>query len=125
MINDKLKEMGLEDLHSSYGGIIHTLLYNDEMTMKDLAKEIKRDASTVTVLVRNLEKKGYVTKVENVKDTRSKLISLTPKSKELWGMITEISYDVNSTLFDGFTEEELAQLVDYLNRIIDNANENN
>ena len=57
----KLSEQGLEDMTSSYGNILFRLSLEKKLTMSDLAKKINRNKSTLTVLVRNLEKEGFET----------------------------------------------------------------
>lgn len=49
-IEKQLLEAGINDLHTSHGSIIFTLLKKGSMTMKELAKEIHRDKSTLTAL---------------------------------------------------------------------------
>ena len=120
LIAIKLLERGVDDLASSYGSIIYNLLSYEEMTMKDLAEKIKRDASTVTVLVRNLEKKGYITKRENPKDTRSKLITLTKKGTDLKPIFIEISEEVNKIIWENIGKEEADTMISCFNKISNN-----
>lgn len=47
------------------------------VTQKDLADFLHRDKNTVSMVMRKLEKEGYVTRATSAKDMRSKSIALT------------------------------------------------
>ena len=53
------------------------------VTQKDLADFIRRDKNTVSEILRNLEKKGYVTRSAGEHDMRAKHIALTDKGFHL------------------------------------------
>ena len=63
-LTEKLKERGFPDFASSHGNILFQLSVNEKMTMGDLAEKINRDKSTTTVLVRKLEKDGFITRTQ-------------------------------------------------------------
>ena len=79
----RLAEKGLPDFASSHGFILFQLAAEDALTMKELADKINRDKSTATVLVRKLERDGFVKTAPAPGDARSKLVSLTRKGKAL------------------------------------------
>jgi len=59
-ISQQLKKMGIEDIATPYGGIFMSLFRNNPLTMGEIARNIQRDKSTVTVLIRKLTDLGYV-----------------------------------------------------------------
>ena len=120
LIQERLIERRITDLHTSYGNILFALYKNDKQTMKSLASSINRDKSTLTVIVRKLEKRGYVTRVKNPQDYRSKLIELTHKGIELKPIFLEISTEVNEVLWGSITETEADELSGLLDRVITN-----
>lgn len=117
---DKLMQSGLPDFASSHGNILFQLNVNEQMTMKDLAKKINRDKSTTTVLVRKLEKDGFIVIEADQVDKRSKIISLTEKGKEYNEKTSEISKELLSTFYRGFSEDEKKQFFEFLKRIESN-----
>ena len=62
LIIKKMADYGVYELAPSHGDIIFTLLRIEKITMKDLAGSIKKDKSTVTVLVEKLVRLGYIKK---------------------------------------------------------------
>lgn len=124
-ISEHLKAEGLNDFETSYGLIIRSLALNGQLTMKELAKSIARDKSTVTVLVRNLEKKNYVKRINNPDDFRSKYIVLTDKSKDISQKLDCIGSHVNDQLWDGIGELETKQFLETLAKITENVKKHN
>lgn len=105
-ITEKLKERGFPDFASSHGNILFQLSVNEKMTMGDLAEKINRDKSTTTVLVRKLEKDGFITGESDPTDKRSRVIYLTEKGKKFNNTACQLSKELLSTFYNGFTDEE-------------------
>ena len=105
-ITEKLKERGFPDFASSHGNILFQLSVNEKMTMGELAEKINRDKSTTTVLVRKLEKDGFITGDSDPADKRSRIIYLTEKGKQFNNTAMELSKELLETFYRGFSEEE-------------------
>lgn len=119
-LTERLKKCGYPDFASSHGNILFQLSVNEKMTMGDLAEKINRDKSTTTVLVRKLEKDGFITGEADSTDKRSRIIFLTEKGKEFNKTARELSSELLGTFYKGFTEEEKENFVKNLLRIKDN-----
>lgn len=116
-LTEKLKKQGFNDFASSHGNILFQLNKNGQMTMSELAKAINRDKSTATVLVRKLEKEGFVSIINDKKDKRNKNILLSQKGMEYTKITTEISNELLSTFYKGFSNQEKQNFLEYLERI--------
>ena len=116
-LTEKLKKQGFNDFASSHGNILFQLNKNEKMTMSELAKAINRDKSTATVLVRKLEKEGFVSIINDKKDKRNKNILLSQKGMEYTKITTEISNELLSTFYKGFSNQEKQNFLEYLERI--------
>ena len=116
-LTEKLKKQGFNDFASSHGNILFQLNKNGKMTMSELAKAINRDKSTATVLVRKLEKEGFVSIISDKKDKRNKNILLSQKGMEYTKITTEISNELLSTFYKGFSNQEKQNFLEYLERI--------
>ncbi|MBP5520079.1 MAG: MarR family transcriptional regulator [Treponema sp.] len=118
----RLKQNGFPDFASSHGNILFQLSVNDRQPMGDLAEKINRDKSTTTVLVRKLEREGYVKGEADPTDRRSRIIYLTEKGKQFNSLAQELSRDLLSTFFNGFSEDEKNNFYQMLLRIKKNFN---
>ena len=114
---EKLKERGYPDFASSHGNILFQLSVNEKMTMGELSEKINRDKSTTTVLVRKLEKDGFITGDAAPNDKRSRIIYLTEKGRQFNATAQELSSDLLGTFFKGFTENEKEEFFKTLRRI--------
>ena len=114
---EKLKERGYSDFASSHGNILFQLSVNEKMTMGELSEKINRDKSTTTVLVRKLEKDGFITGDAAPNDKRSRIIYLTEKGRQFNATAQELSSDLLGTFFKGFTENEKEEFFKTLLRI--------
>ncbi|WP_028856886.1 MarR family winged helix-turn-helix transcriptional regulator [Psychrilyobacter atlanticus] len=105
-IISELEKLGIKGIVPSHGDIIVTLIKHKELTMTEIAEKINKDRSTVTTLIKKLNKIGFTATKKNENDQRSNFVFLTSKGKELeegFNQISERLYDIQ---FDGVTEEE-------------------
>ena len=112
-----LKERGIEDIVPAHGAIFVALFSNTELPMGRIAQIIERDKSTVTSLVNKLSALGYLEKSKDDSDNRVLLIRLTEKGKSLEADFLDISRDLLSRVYDGFSDLEKEILMRLLKRI--------
>ncbi len=113
----ELKRLGIEGLAPSHGAILHHLFNNEQVTMKDLAKAVRRDKSTVTALVGKLVTNGYVEKVSSTQDQRTVFVRLSPKGQALKPVFQEVSRNLIERIWRGFDETEQQELVRLLRKV--------
>lgn len=119
-LTERLKNKGFPDFASSHGNILFQLSINEKMTMGELSEKINRDKSTTTVLVRKLEKEGFITGDPDPADKRSRIIYLTEKGKQFNKTARELSQELLGTFYKSFSEEEKENFFRTLLRIRDN-----
>jgi DNA-binding MarR family transcriptional regulator len=125
-IENKLKENKLDDLIPTHGNILTALYESDKkLTMKEIAKKIGKDKSTVTSLVNKLITLGYVEKEKCTKDKRVTYIDLTQKSRDIEGSFNFISSQVKETAYSNFTEDEKKEFLRLLRKLSSNFKDAN
>lgn len=77
---------------------------------------------TVTGLIHNLEKNGWVKRVENPKDKRSKLLALTEYAESKRFEFIALADDIETKMAKGLSEEEADILSELLMKIMENHN---
>lgn len=102
----ELEQLGMTGVVPSHGDILMNLFKHKELTMTEISNKIHRDRSTVTTLVNKLMKLGYVISKKNPEDSRSSLVYLTQKGKELEKDIIRISELLFETVYKDIDEEE-------------------
>ncbi len=116
----ELNKLGIENIAVSHGNILAILCKNESMTMKEIAKAIKRDASTVTTLVKKLEVNGYVKVYTKENDTRSKIVQISEKSLAIKNEFDQITKDLSSVIWNGLNNQEIEVLLKCMDTINNN-----
>lgn len=116
----KLRAAGLPEIDPAYGSILAQLFRHGERTMIELAQATRRDKSTVTTLVRRLEKLGYVARRDHPDDGRSWLVGLTEKGEGVREAFGVISHELLDQAYRGFTEAEKETVVSLLTKMTAN-----
>ena len=119
-LKNELEEKGLNELVSSHGNILFQLSLEEKLSMSEIASRIHRDKSTTTVLVKKLEKEGYVERVKNQDDNRSFYLHLTEKGLQYTKATSDISSKLVSKAYENFSEEEKEATFALLSRICSN-----
>lgn len=86
--------------------ILFVLNDQDGITQKELAKKIKIEPASVSVIVRRMEKTGLVERRKDLKDLRIFRVYLTKKSRDILEKVEEEMRVVQQKCFQGFIPEE-------------------
>ncbi|MEI8645963.1 MarR family transcriptional regulator [Pseudoalteromonas sp. Hal040] len=63
--------------------VMHSLWYNNQVSLKALSHDSHLDSGTLTPIVKRLEAKGLLTRQVSSEDERKKVISLTEQGMQL------------------------------------------
>lgn len=105
------------DILRGQGRVLSMLDAHGEMSQRALAEEYGVRPQSVAEIVDKLERAGYVTRRACAHDSRVKLVSITEAGR------TCVRNRQETTTFDCFTDEEVRQLLEYLQRIIDSIDD--
>ena len=98
---------------------------NPNVSQKDLAKMYGVSGATIAVSLKKLEKGGYITRLADEADNRINQVSVTEKGKEVIHKSFLIFEETDRCFFDGFTDEEMAQFLDFMERAYKNMADEN
>lgn len=91
-----------------------------EITQKDLEEYLNLKHSTVSGILKRMEKKGLLEVFVNPRDRRSRIIIPTTKAQEAFMVIQSHMDSMNQKITRGFTESEKKVLGQLLERVIQN-----
>ena len=94
------------------------LQQNQSARIVDIEKECVITHPTVLGLLDSLEKKGFVLKIVNPKDARSKLISLTPKAKSMQSELEMVVAKIDHTWVENLSVQERKDLQKLLQKLL-------
>ncbi len=115
-----LRDYGLAEIAPSHGAVLIALDRSGPLSMGDLAADVGRDKSTVTVLVNRLERLGYVNRQSDPDDLRVTRISLTDRARKARRRFLAVSGKMNRQFFAGFSASELAEFRRLLTKLQSN-----
>jgi DNA-binding MarR family transcriptional regulator len=120
LIDQELRARNIYGLAPSHGAILFELFHSETIPMKEVAKRISRDKSTVTVLINKLLALGYVEKIRDSNDSRVTLIRLTKKGRELKPDFDQISNILLKRIYKNYTTQEKETIILGLERLLKN-----
>ena len=121
--NKILRENNMTDLEGARGRIIFALWGKDGVPIKTLCEKTSLDKSTLTGIIDRLERDGYIERKPSQTDKRSTLICLTGKEQEFSKPVQKVSNKMNKIFYKGFSDEEIMQFDNMLERILVNCKE--
>lgn len=119
----RFAEAGLEDISGMQGpmlGYLYDRSRGQDVFQKDLEQNFNIRRSTASVILQNLEQKGYIVREPVAQDARLKRIVLTEKAVEVNFAIRELIDAFNNELEAGITEEEKETFFRILDKVMQN-----
>lgn len=116
----KLNKSFVETATGSNAWILLYLSCHDNVFQRDLEKEFCITRSTASKVVILMEKKGFIRRESVLGDARLKKLLLTEKGEQIVTLMKDDKNVVEQTLVKGFTEEELIQFCNYIERMKNN-----
>ncbi|CAI2661890.1 MarR family transcriptional regulator [Apilactobacillus kunkeei] len=95
-----------------------TLLYDQEIFQKDIEHEFNIRRSTASTLLKRMEDKGLVRRVESNKDARQKQVILTDLAVQYEDDIQKFMVKTQQQIHSFLSDEEYAALESSLDKII-------
>ena len=111
------------DMTAEQWGAILVLLNGDAATQRELGEQLCLEKSSVSRLLDGLERRGWIVRTRDPKDSRQKRVTPTPKVMETAEHCAAIAREVLKEAQRGMTEDEQLVCRSFLSRIILNLNE--
>lgn len=104
-----IRKAGHEKLPHMHGWIIGYLYENreKEICQKDLEAEFSIARSTVTNIVKQMEKNGYIIRIGVERDSRLKQLKLTQKGEECHKAVVDSFRRIEESICQGIVPEDL------------------
>lgn len=110
------------DMTAEQWGAILVLLNGGAITQGQLGEKLCLEKSSVSRLLEGLERRDWIIRTKNPKDSRQKLVTPTPKVLETVERCSNIARTILKEAHRGMTEEEQLACQSALLRIISNLN---
>ena len=107
-------------LYQGQPSVLRALWRQDGLMHSELAESLNRSPSTITNMVKRMEKAGFVVRRPDPRDERISRVYLTDTGCRIRTAVEDVWRTFEEQVFVGFSEEELAMLCEFLLRICQN-----
>lgn len=108
-----------ENLHPGQLPLLILLWKKEGLSQRELACKMGIKPSTLNVMIRRLEKNGFIRKEHDPKDQRKSLIYFTEEGKETFRGLKERTDCLQMQILDAFSEEEKKEFCRLLTKFCD------
>ena len=119
LVRGPLSEAGITTSQVPF--LMELLLKERPLTQTELSEALVIDPAATARSLDQLEKGGYIQREVNPENRRQKLVSPTPKTRELEGLLIETLMGGSNTLVANFSDDEKELLLSLLDRIIESG----
>ena len=112
-------DMGVSDF-----GVLEALLHKGPLTVKQLGEKVLLTSGSMTAAIDRLIKRGLVTRCDDDKDRRTRIISLTDQGKETISEAFAQHRLAMERAVGNFSQQERTELLPLLRRLGRTAEEN-
>lgn len=106
-----------EGLYPGQPPLLYALHHHGGLSQKDIAKKLNLKPATITVMIKRLEKSGFIIKTPDEKDRRVSRIYLTDKGTKACESLKSIVNKIDNICLNNFSKEELENLSFLLNKV--------
>lgn len=114
LLDSIVLDMGL---YSSQPFLLFMLQNANEPTQKEIADMLNVSPASTAVTIKRMEKAGLIKRVIDEKDSRCNRITITSKGNELANECKQKFGEIDGYMYNGFSEQEQQQLLDFYKRI--------
>ena len=118
-----LAERGVDAFNGPQGRILFVLWQKDGVPISELSRATGLAMTSLTSMLDRMEVSGLIRRDRSDRDRRKVLIYLTDEARGLEKDYDEVSDEMNSIFYQGFSEAEMEQLDGYLQRVLANIEE--
>ena len=118
-----LAEKNIDAFNGAQGRILYVLWQEDGVPIKIISKKSGLAITSLTTMLERMEKNGLISRKTDEADKRKTLLFLTDKAKELKKAYDSVSNEMGNIYYRDFTDKEILQFEEYLNRIRVNLEE--
>ena len=118
-----LAEKNIDAFNGAQGRILYVLWQEDGVTIKIISEKSGLAITSLTTMLERMEKNGLISRKTDEADKRKTLLFLTDKAKELKEAYDSVSNEMGNIYYRDFTDKEILQFEEYLNRIRVNLEE--
>ena len=116
-LEEEMSKSGITDVPPSFGDILYIIHNKGAGYVKDIVESSYKDKSTISNIINQLEKKGYVDKIPDADDGRRVKVRLTDQARKYIDEMADISARLQNKLFENMSDEEQEIMFLLINKV--------
>ncbi len=118
-----LAEQNIDAFNGAQGRILYVLWQRDGIPIREISEKTGLAVTSLTSMLDRMETAGLLRRTDAPGDRRKILIELTEKAKALRPEYDAVSEKMGEILYQGFSDDEIAEAESYLSRMMRNLAE--
>lgn len=118
-----LTEAGISEFNGAQGRILYVLWQENNLPIVELSKRTGLAKTTLTSMLDRLEEKGFLSRLADKDNRRRIRIILSERAISLEDKYQEVSGKMSEIFYQNFSDKEIKDFEENLNRIIKNLKE--
>ena len=123
MFEHILSEKNIDAFNGAQGSLLYILWQEDGIPIRELSRRSVLAVTSLTGMLDRMEAAGLIYRDRGDKDRRKILIFLTDNARSLEKGYNEVTEEIENIYYKGFSEDEIDQCENYLQRILHNVEE--
>lgn len=103
-------------LTSGQFAVLEALYHKGELSVGEVQDKILSTSGTIPVIVKNLEKEGFLQKSNDESDKRRFILQITQKGKELMDIIYPENEEIIISMINVWNKEEQEVMLNYMRK---------
>ncbi len=120
LFNKLLNADGRALYNAEQGKILSSLWDKHPQNAMELVTSTGLAKSSISIMLSRLENQGLITSTADTEDKRRRLYDLTEVGLSQKEVGERVSNQLSDIFYDGFSDEEIEQLEEYLSRVLNN-----
>ena len=114
------KRVSATQVYRGQHQVLMHIAHHPNASQAEIAESMEISPSALAVTLKKLEKGGYIKRSLDNLDERKKHMEMTVLGKEIVAESHKMFQEIEHQMFQGFSEEELKLLSNFMNRMVEN-----
>jgi len=120
IFSNLLKNYEIKEITAAQGRVLFPLWFENRLSFQKLKQKTQLSKATLSHMLDKLEDLGFIQRVRSKEDRRVIYIELVKMDKDLIQKFVKVSEKMKEIYYRDFSEKEIDEFENYLNRLLEN-----
>lgn len=114
------KKVSITQVYRAQHQVLMGIAREPYASQTEIAERMEISPAALAVSLKKLEKGGYIRRNSDATDERKKRLEMTELGERVVSESKKMFQEVEKQMFQGFSQAEMEQLADYMDRMLEN-----